>query len=65
MSEAHHHVGHLDSRVINVVLDFDLDTVETEQPRKRISQHRIAEMPDMCRLIGIDVGVLEDDLSLL
>src|SRR5438094_9715357 len=61
--EAHNHIGHLDAGVVNVVLDFDLGASGGEQPREGIAQDGVSKVADVRRLVGIDAGVLDQDLS--
>ena len=60
--EANHDIRHLDARVVDIVLHFDRTPRRPEHPYESVSQDRVAQMADMRGLIGIDVGVLDDDL---
>src|SRR6266481_7198584 len=63
--KAHHDISDLDSRVVNVVLDFDAISCRLKYPYKRIAEHSIADVPDVRGLVGIDAGVLDHQLSRL
>ena len=58
MQKPHHHIRHLHAGVVDVVLHHHLLPRRPQQPHKRVAQNRIAQMPDMRRLVGIDAGVL-------
>ena len=40
---------------------FDALAERAQHPDERIAQHSVAQVPDMRRLVGVDVGVLDDD----
>ena len=61
--EADHHVGDLDAGVVNVVLDFNPLTHRAQQAGEGVAQDRVAQVSDVSRLVGVDVGVLQDDLA--
>ena len=61
--EAHHHVGHLHARVVDVVLHIHLVACRAQQPHQRVAQNRVAQMPDVRRLVRIDRGVLHQHLA--
>ncbi len=63
MEEAHHHVGDLDAGVVDVVLHVDLPARGTQQADESVPQHGVAEMADVGGLVGIDAGVLDENLS--
>ena len=56
-------VGHLHAGVVDVVLDLYLAPLEAEQPGQRIPEHRVAQVPDVRRLVGVDGGVFDDGLA--
>ena len=60
--EADHHVGHLHAGVVDVVLHLDALPARAQHAHERIAQRGVAQVPDVRRLVGIDVGVLDDDL---
>ena len=60
--EARHHVGHLHARVVDVVLHFDVLAARAQHADEGIAQDGIAQVADMRGLVGIDIGVLDDDL---
>src|SRR5260370_10262372 len=57
-----HHVGHLHASVINVVLYVNVSAGGAQQANESISQNGIAQMANMGGLIGVDAGVLDQDL---
>ena len=60
--EAHHHVGHLHAGVVDVVLHLDAMAARAQHAHERVAQRGVAQVADVRRLVGIDVGVLDDDL---
>jgi hypothetical protein len=68
MHQPHHHVRHLHAGVVDVVLHPDLIAalvaVRPQQALKRIAQDRVAQVPDVRCLVGIDAGVLHQPESL-
>ena len=62
VNETHHHVGHLDSGVINVVLHLDGVAPRAQDAHQRVAERRVAQVPDVRGFVRIDVGVLDDDL---
>ena len=62
MVEAHHHVGHLHAGVVDVVLHLDLAAARAQHAHEGVAQHGVAQVADVGRLVGVDVGVLDDDL---
>ena len=63
IEETDHHVGHLDSGVVDVVLDFGRVAETAERPRQHIAQDGVPQVADVRRLVGIDVRVLDDHLG--
>ena len=63
VNEANHHVRHLHARVVNVVLDFHVASPEAQQADKSVTQDGVAQMPDVRGFVGIDAGVLDEDLD--
>ncbi len=61
--EAHHHVGELHAGVVDVVLHLDRLAQGAQGPRQHVAQHGVAQVADVRRLVGVDVGVLDDDLA--
>ena len=61
--KARDHIGHLHAGVVDVILYLDLVTQLAQHSDERVTQHRVAQVSDVCRLVGIDVGVLDDDLA--
>ena len=63
MQKARHDVGDLDARVVEIVLDLDGMAQPAQHADEDVSENRVAQVTDVGRLVGIDVGVLDDDLS--
>ena len=61
LAKRNHHVRHLHAGVINVVLHGNFVARVAQHPHHRVAQHRIAQVPDVRGLVGIDAGVLDDD----
>src|SRR5579862_6149102 len=57
------YVGYLDTGVVDVVLDLDHPSAGAKHADERVAEHRVAEMADVGGLVGIDIGVLDDDLA--
>ena len=64
MNESDHHVGHLDAGVVDVVLNVDGVSGGAQQANESVAQDGVAQVPDMRGLVGIDAGVLDQDLAL-
>ena len=62
MLETHHHVGHLHAGVVDVVLHFDVAAGGAQHADEGVAQDGVAQVPDVRGFVGIDVGVLDDDL---
>ena len=62
MLEAHDHVGDLHAGVVDVVLHLDVSPPLSQQRTKRVAEAGVAQVTDVGGLVGIDVGVLDDDL---
>src|SRR5579883_2803025 len=62
MNESDHDIGDLDAGVVDVVLHFDRLSGGAEHPDERVAEDRVAQMADMGGFVGIDIGVLDDDL---
>jgi len=63
VQEADDHVSHLHAGVVDVVLHLHPPAVEAEQAHEAVAQDGVAQVPDVGRLVGIDVGVLHDGLA--
>jgi len=55
------HIGHLHARIVDVVLHGDVASCVPKQANHGVSKDRVAQMPDVRGLIGIDAGVLNND----
>ena len=60
--EAHHHVGELDAGVVDVVLDLDRVAEGAQGAHQNVAQDGVSQVADVGRLVGVDVGVLDDHL---
>ena len=61
--KANHDVGNLDACVVDVILDFDGAALSAHHTDECIAQYGVAQMADVRRFIGINVGVFDDDLA--
>ena len=57
-----HDVGYLHAGIVDVVLNFDLVPQCAQHSHERVPENSIAEVSDVGGLVGVDVGVLDDDL---
>jgi hypothetical protein len=57
-----HHIGHLHAGIVDVVLHFHTMAARAQHADESIAQRGVAQMADVRRLVGIDIGVLDDDL---
>ncbi len=62
MLKSNNHVGNLNSGIVDVVLHIDFPPSVVQQAHKRVAENGIAKMPDVRSFIGIDAGVLDQDL---
>ena len=62
VQKSHHHVRHLDAGVVDIVLHIHARARGLKQADKRIAQNGIAQMADMSSFVGIDAGVLDQNL---
>ena len=63
VGKAHHDISDLHPCIVDVVLHFHLVTSELEQANEGVAQNRITQMPDVGSLVGVDAGVLDNDLA--
>ncbi len=63
LRETDYHVGHLHPGVVNVVLDIDDVTGGAQQAHEGVAQNGVAQMPNMRGFVGIDAGVLDQNLA--
>ncbi len=56
------HIGHLHARVIDVILHLYAPPALAQHADERVAQNGIAQMADVCGLVGIDVGMFDNDL---
>jgi len=60
--EADHDVRDLHAGIVDVVLHFDRNAAEAQDPYQGVAQCRVAQMADVRRLVRIDRRVLDDRL---
>jgi hypothetical protein len=58
-------VHHLDTGVVDIILDFDVLAPMPLATGQGVAETGVSEMPDVGRLVRIDVGVFDDDLVFL
>jgi hypothetical protein len=63
VSEADNYVGYLHARVVDVVLNIDFPARSAQQPHKRVAKNGVAQVTDVRGLVGIDAGVLDQNLA--
>ena len=63
MKKTDDNVRNLHPRIVNVVLHLDVLSTEPQQAHKRIAQNGVAQMADVRGLIGIDAGMLDENLA--
>src|SRR3990172_4253203 len=63
MQEPDDHVRHLDSGVVDVVLDLDVLAAEAQRLDEGVAESGVAQVTDVSSLVGVDIGVLDDDLA--
>ena len=61
--ETDDHVRDLHAGVVDVVLDIDFPARVTQQADKRVAEDGVAQVADVRGLVGIDAGVLDQNLS--
>ena len=61
--EADDDIGNLNAGIIDVILDFHLAAGGAQHADERIAQHRVAEVADVRRFIGVDVRVFHDHFT--
>jgi hypothetical protein len=57
-----HDIGHLNAGIVDVILYFDPFSVCTQDSLKRVANHRITDMADVCGLIWVDGSMFHADL---
>ena len=63
ISKSHDDVGDLHAGVVDVVLNFDLAAACLENANERVADRCISQMTDVRGLVGIDVGVLDNNFA--
>ena len=63
VDEGDHHVGQLDAGVVDVVLDLYRVAEAAQGADQDVAQNGVPQVADVGRLVGVDVGVLDDDLA--
>ena len=56
-------IRHLDSGVVDIVLDLDELSLITKRAHEGVTECGGSQVADVGRLVGIDVGVLDDDFA--
>src|SRR5579872_4040620 len=63
MRKADHYIGHLDAGVVDVILDVDFPSRIAQQANERVAENRVAQMPNVRGLVGIDARVLDQNFA--
>ena len=63
MVKADHDIGNLHACIVDVILHFHVIACGSQHPDKGVAENGIAQMSDVRGLVGIDVGMLDDDLA--
>src|SRR5579862_1818710 len=63
MREADYNIGNLDPSIIDVILHIDVAAGKAQQSNEGIPENRIPKMADVSGFIGINAGVLDENLS--
>ena len=63
MQKSDDDVGDLHAGVVDVVLHIDFAAGDAQQANKGIAQDRVAQVADVGGLVGIDAGVLDQNLA--
>src|SRR5439155_2608770 len=58
-----YNVGHLHAGIVDVVLYIYFAPGESQQANKRIAKDGVTQMTYMCRLVGIDTRVLDQNFA--
>ena len=61
MHKSDDHVGDLHTSVVDVVLHLHRAATVPQHSRHGVAQHRVSNMPDVCRLIRVNAGVLHNN----
>src|SRR6266851_3866428 len=63
VGKADDHIGNLHAGVVDVVLNVDFPARVTQQADKAVAENGISQVSDVRRFVGIDAGVLDQNLS--
>ncbi len=63
MQKSDDHVGDLDAGVVDVVLDIHFPAGKAQQADKGVAENGVAQMADVRGFVGIDAGVLDQNLA--
>ena len=63
VSKPDNHVGDLHAGVVDVVLNVDFPARIAQQADERVAENGVAQMSDVRGLVGIDAGVLDQNLA--
>ena len=61
--KSHDHVSYLRASIVDVVLNIHFPAGEVQQPDKGVAKNGVAQVADVRRLVGIDAGVLDQNLA--
>ena len=61
--EADHDIRHLHASVVNVILNLDVVAAEAQHSDEGVAQHGVAQVADVRRLVGVNAGVLHQNLA--
>ena len=64
LAKPDHHIGHLHTGVVDVVLGLDRDAAKPQEANEGVTEGGVSKMPDVGRFVRIDRRVLDDDLPL-
>ena len=63
MQKSDHHIGDLHAGVVDVVLHVDFLPGSAQQAHERVAENGVAQVSDVRGLVGIDAGVLDQNLA--
>ena len=62
VQESHQDVRDLDSGIVDIVLHFHVRTRVAKRPNECVAEGGVTEVADVSGFVGVDVGMLDDDL---
>src|SRR5438309_7538619 len=63
LCKSDHHVCDLYAGIVDIVLNVDFSSRIAQQAHERVAQNGVSKMSNMRRLVGIDAGVLDQNLA--